>query len=196
MPEIQPLPSEATDPNANLDRGNPRYGFGTAMPVPVYFVLVTVIWRGFGVLLQLIERPGRVDAFYLIARAVGALVLGAVLTAIMAGRQRRNGGREAAKAMHTALRTGELPAGADRATWEPALRWRARQFRNSRWLMPVVCAAFAAIAVWLILLDPHELIVGLVTAALFVALAVWQEVLIARRLPNIRRLQMQLDGRR
>jgi hypothetical protein len=60
--------------------------------------------------------------------------------------------------------------------------------------MPIFCAVFAAIGVWLAVIDPRELTVGAVTAALFVGLAVWQEVLAARQLPHIRSLQQQLTG--
>ncbi len=192
MPEIQPLPTAATDPNTNLERGNPRFGFGSTMPLPVHFVVVTVGWWGIGVLTQLVGHPSRVDPLYLTIRAVFALVLGGAMTAIAASRQRRNGGREAVRAMHAAVRTGELPAGADRATWEPALEWRTRQLRRSRWLTPVVCALFAAIGVALAVVDPHEVALGAITAALFAGLAVWQEVLTARQLPHIRELEQQL----
>lgn len=194
MPDITPLPAAATDPNANLDRGNARYGYGSALPLPVYFVLVTVLWWGLGVLLLLLTHPARVDGPYLLIRAAGALVFGGVMTALVGYRQRRSGGREAVRAMHRAVRSGELPAGANRATWEPALDWRERQTRRSRWLVPVVFGLFALPGVWLLVVDPHAVVLGAVTVAAFVALIVWQEVLAARQLPHIRRLKQQLGA--
>jgi len=162
------------------------------MSLPVYFLIVAVAWWAVGLLLEVLQHPAEVDSTYLVIRTIGALIFGGVMTAIMGARRRRNGGRAAAQEVHRAFRSGELPADADPATWRPAVEWRLQQARRTRWLIVLFGVLFAGIGVLLPMVDPREIVSGVITVVLVVVMVVIVEVQAARLRPRLESLQQQL----
>ncbi|MDH2442783.1 hypothetical protein QDR37_02375 [Amnibacterium sp. CER49] len=168
-------------------------GFLQRMPLPVYFVVLFVLVTGVGIGLRAADH--HLTPFSLVLRLVYGLVLASVLTAAVARRRRRVGGTAAAADFQQALKTGEVPADADRDGWRQQLEIDRRRVARSRWFaapffgLIVLFGAYGLVAV------PRAALWGGVLVVLGLALGTFAVVQQRRVLPRIDRLLRRLDDR-
>lgn len=166
------------------------------LPAPALFVIVAVPLVVVGVGLRALDH--RSDLLSLVLRGVLAVVLAAISTTRILAARKTFGGAEGLAALRSAIRTGDVPAGADTATWAPELRRRERALSRSRWLVPVLFGALAVFAVWAVVALPGtKAYIGWFVLVMAVGVGTWATVQGARLRPRVRRLLTRLeeDGR-
>lgn len=156
----------------------------------VVFALSTVL---FGIamlfLLPLVLVQVRMGPAGLAIAALTGLVFGAAMTAYVSGIWRSVGGRTAARELQSAMRSEQLPPGADHDLWTARLASQERRDASTR-RTAIVFAILAPFYVVLALTGNSSLWLGGIFFAVIAAVG-W--IGAARNAPKIAKLREQLD---
>jgi len=108
------------------------------LPLGVFFPAIFVVWTG--VRLGLAAGGGdRITTALVAFEVIGGLIFTGIMTALLAWRRRRSGGKSVYTAMNTAVRTGRLQEDAEPSLWAPERERRRRSFSRARVANPIVC---------------------------------------------------------
>ena len=167
------------------DRRGALSGAVLRLPLPLYFVLLFLVWT----LVRIGLLAGALSTLQIVIDVVGGLLFAGVLTALLAHRRRRVGGATQYADLLQAVKTGRVPEGADTASWRPTLERDQRSLRVTRWLGPVIMLVAAAAGVYLAVGSTgDERLLGVVFAVVFLAFGVVVLLQSRSRLAHIRSL--------
>lgn len=163
------------------------------LPLGVFFPVIFVIWTG--VRLAVAAGGGdRITTALVAFEVIGGLIFAGILTALLAWRRRRSGGKSEYTAMNTAVRTGQLPEDAEPSLWAPELERRRRSFSRARVANPIVFGFVALLGV-VLLISGTTVILSAILIVFFVGFAIYNTIVCVRSLARVESLQRQLDPR-
>ncbi|RKR76057.1 hypothetical protein [Frondihabitans australicus] len=172
---------------------NRYYRWLDHLPLPAFFGFVFVFFTGVRLILAAADRD-RFTASLVVIEVVGGLIFAGILTALVAWRRRRAGGRSTFADMNQALRTGRLPEDAEPSVWAPELERRRRSVVASRIWGPIFFGIVGVLGV-AALVSGQGVVLSLLLIALCVGFIVFTFVAGHRSLVKIDSLKRQLDPR-